>query len=29
MKDDSLYLIHMRECIHKIEKFTVGERSAF
>ncbi|MCJ7723672.1 MAG: DUF86 domain-containing protein [Anaerolineales bacterium] len=29
MKDDSLYLIRVRECIHKIEKYTTGGRSAF
>lgn len=29
MKDDRLYLIHMRECVHKIEKYTAGGRSAF
>ena len=30
MKDDQLYLIHIRECIQQIEKYIgKGERDAF
>jgi len=24
MKDDKLYLIHIRECIERVEKYTAG-----
>ena len=29
MKDDRLYLIHMTECIAKIEQYTAGGRDVF
>ena len=29
MKDDRLYLIHIRECIERIEQYTVGGKDAF
>ncbi len=29
MKDDRLYLIHIRECIRKIESYTSGGRESF
>ena len=29
MKDDKLYIIHMRECIQRIEKYTVGGKEEF
>jgi uncharacterized protein with HEPN domain len=29
MKDDRLYLIHMSECIQRIEKYTVAGRDEF
>jgi uncharacterized protein with HEPN domain len=29
MKDDKLYLIHMQECIRRIEKYTVGGHGEF
>jgi uncharacterized protein with HEPN domain len=29
MKDDRLYLIHMSECIQRLEKYTVDGRDAF
>ena len=29
MKDERLYVIHMLECIERIEQYTVGGRDAF
>jgi uncharacterized protein with HEPN domain len=29
MKDDKLYIIHMLECIQRVEKYTVDGRDAF
>lgn len=29
MKDDRLYLIHIRECIERIEQYTLGGKDAF
>lgn len=29
MKDDRLYLIHIRECIERIRRYTAGGRTAF
>lgn len=29
MKDDKLYLIHILECIERIERYTLGGRSGF
>ena len=29
MKDDRLYLIHVRECIERIEQYTLGGKDAF
>ena len=29
MKDDRLYLIHVRECIDRIEQYTLGGKDAF
>ena len=29
MKDDRLYLIHIRECIERVERYTAGDRRAF
>jgi uncharacterized protein with HEPN domain len=29
MKDDKLYLIHMQECILRIEKYTAGGKMEF
>jgi uncharacterized protein with HEPN domain len=29
MKDDKLYLIHMQECIQRIEKYTAGGKMEF
>ena len=29
MKDDRLYLIHIRECIDRIEQYTPGGKDAF
>jgi uncharacterized protein with HEPN domain len=29
MKDDKLYLIHMQECIQRIEKYTAGGQTEF
>ncbi len=29
MKDDRLYLIHMRECIARVEQYTTGGREGF
>ena len=29
MKDDRLYLIHIRECIDRIEQYTLGGKDAF
>lgn len=29
MKDDRLYLIHVRECIGRIEQYTLGGKDAF
>ena len=29
MKDDKLYLIHMGECIARIEQYVAGDREAF
>ena len=29
MKDDKLYLIHIRECIERVEKYTEGGKNGF
>jgi uncharacterized protein with HEPN domain len=29
MKDDKLYLLHMSECIQRVEKYTTGGQDAF
>ena len=29
MKDDKLYLLHMSECIQRVEKYTAGGRDEF
>jgi len=29
VKDDRLYLIHIRECIERIEQYTLGGKDAF
>jgi uncharacterized protein with HEPN domain len=29
VKDDRLYLIHITECVHRIERYTTGGREAF
>ncbi len=29
MKDDRLYLLHMQECISKIEQYTLGGEAEF
>ena len=29
MKDDKLYLLHMQECVQRVEKYTAGGRGEF
>lgn len=29
MKDDRLYLIHIQECIERVERYTAGGRAVF
>ena len=29
MKDDRLFLVHISECISRIERYTLGGKSAF